>query len=195
MPNLPVRPTSGRNLSTAQFAPIFHGTSGYVKDDGAILPPSVHGQESYWAGSRPHGDDPAHLAFATPDEHVAWEFAMQRPRLDTRPRVYEVEHVPDEREGRDLGDDEVVSPTGFPIKRRIDTMPGRQGTFPQINWADQIDTRVPGHDALWSDNVNHPNDDEIANGHRSPNPNSEERMRKHLDSLPPGPDPHQGTLF
>lgn len=190
------------NLNPGQFAPIFHGTSGYVKDDGKVLPPSVHGQESYWAGSRPHGDDPAHLAFATPNEHVAWEFAHQRPREDTRPRVYEVEHVHDERIGRDLGDDEVVSPTGFPIKRRIDIMPGRQGTFPQINWIDHAHPvgrdiwdpeKRKAWDAVDSSNVNHPNDDQIAYGHRDPNPVSREKRKSQETNTTP--DPNQGRLF
>lgn len=122
-----------------------------------------------------HSDDPRHLAFATPNENIAWQFAVQRPKEDTRPRVYEVEHAHDERPGKDLGEDEVVSPTGFGIKRRVDIMPGRQGTFPQVNWWDHAhpigkDIWDREKSRAWefvdSAQINHPSDHEIEHGHR-----------------------------
>lgn len=58
--------------------------------------------------------------------------------------------------------DEYGSKTGFPVKKRIDIMPGRQGTFPQVNWNRFKDTGG----AAWGPDVNHPNDEAIELGHR-----------------------------
>ena len=190
-------------LNPGQFGePLFHGTSGYVKDNDTILPPSVSGQESFWSGHG--GDEPRHHAFASPNEDIAWHFARQRPREDTRPRVYEVEHAADEHPGKDLGKDEVVSQIGFPIKRRIDTMPGRQGTFPQINWWDHThpvgkDIWDPKKYQAWehvdSAEVNHPSDDEITYGHRKAASGIGLAGMQKSEPEAPKPDEHQGALF
>lgn len=54
--------------------------------------------------------------------------------------------------------DEWASPTGFKIKERIDTIAGRQGTFPSINW----NTTRPGY--MRGGDVNHPTDDQVRYG-------------------------------
>lgn len=57
--------------------------------------------------------------------------------------------------------DEWASKTGFPVKKRIDIMPGRQGTFPEVNW-----NRFKGPDThpAYGPDVNHPSDDQIKYG-------------------------------
>jgi hypothetical protein len=52
--------------------------------------------------------------------------------------------------------DEWASPTGFPVRKRIDIMPGRQGTFPDISWTRFSDTNTA--------TANHPNDAQVRYG-------------------------------
>lgn len=55
--------------------------------------------------------------------------------------------------------DEWASPTGFPVRKRIDIMPGRQGTFPNVNWS-KYQTSGFGQEA------NHPTDMQAQYGQR-----------------------------
>lgn len=54
--------------------------------------------------------------------------------------------------------DEWASPTGFKVKNRIDTMPGRQGTFPGISWG-RFSQRP------YDQEMNHPLDAQVQYGH------------------------------
>ena len=55
--------------------------------------------------------------------------------------------------------DEWASKTGFPVKKRIDTMPGRQGTFPSVNWH-RFQTSGP----YGGTGPSHPDDDQVRYG-------------------------------
>jgi hypothetical protein len=98
--------------------------------------------------------------------------------------------------------DEWASKTGFPVRKRIDIMPGRQGTFPDINW-----NRFKANGLYVGPDVNHPTDAVIEHGHASggqppkpePGPkrvaqNLREYMAAPKDSLEP-PVRGQGKLF
>lgn len=97
--------------------------------------------------------------------------------------------------------DEWASKTGFPVKRRIDIMPGRQGTFPQVSW-DRFQTSGP----RGGFGASHPSDDQVKYGMglqqapqaaEKPKPraqNLREYMNAPKDSLEP-PDRAQGKLF
>lgn len=54
---------------------------------------------------------------------------------------------------------EFASPTGFPVRKRIDIMPGRQGTFPDVNW-----NRVKKEGPSYGADANHPSDEQIQYG-------------------------------
>jgi hypothetical protein len=104
---------------------------------------------------------------------------------------------------------EYGSPTGFPVRKRIDIMPGRQGTFPTINWS----RYATGQRGLGDrSNVNHPTDYEAstsaterteaykAKNAPAPKPvakNLREYMSAPLDSMEPPPkkQPKLATLF
>lgn len=58
--------------------------------------------------------------------------------------------------------DEWASPTGFPVRKRIDVMPGRQATFPSENWND-YKVLKPGMPRFGLD-ANHPDDKQVAGG-------------------------------
>lgn len=53
---------------------------------------------------------------------------------------------------------EYGSKTGFPVRKRIDIMPGHQGTFPDIAWGRFSNTP-------YSQSINHPNDEMVKYGH------------------------------
>lgn len=54
--------------------------------------------------------------------------------------------------------DEWGSKTGFPVKKRIDIMPGQQGTFPGISWG-----RFSEHP--YHQGINHPSNEAVRYGH------------------------------
>lgn len=56
--------------------------------------------------------------------------------------------------------DEWGSPTGFKVKQRVDTMPGRQGTFPEVNW-DRLKSSQAPH---WAGSASHPDDEQVRYG-------------------------------
>jgi hypothetical protein len=95
--------------------------------------------------------------------------------------------------------DEWASKTGFPVKRRIDIMPGHQGTFPSVNW-----NRYKDGAPAWGPDANHPSDAHIEHGmypKEEPKPApAQPRARQKGESLrdfmagKPAPDP-QGRLF
>lgn len=125
------------------------------------------------------------------DENYAWHAAQRFHSNGRRPRVYEVEAPADIKPGpwnkehpdflahHELDDpdyppsaedvaeahkqsmDEWASPTGFKVKSRIDVMPGRQGTFPTVNWNR---FKSGGHRSQMGYEMNHPTDDQIKHG-------------------------------
>lgn len=192
-----------QNLSGDQF---FHGTTANIKD--AVRPAWDVGKEPSDHSLGDHGDmsEGDHAFAVRNDENHAWMAAHQFHRNGRRPRVYEVEPAKDmtpgpwhmdhpehaDALGYERDDPEVLkeiretdhideygSKTGWPVKRRIDIMPGQQGTFPQVNWNRFKNT---GHAAFGPD-VNHPNDNEIAIGH------TEYSHRKRTGQT--GPDLHE----
>ncbi len=63
---------------------------------------------------------------------------------------------------RDNSQDEYGSRSGFPVKKRIDIMPGRQGTFPEVNWNRFKDPEQVR--PSWGPDANHPNDEQVKYG-------------------------------
>jgi hypothetical protein len=53
--------------------------------------------------------------------------------------------------------DEWASQSGFPVRKRIDVMPGRQGTFPNISWG-----RFSNQP--YNQRMNHPDDEDVKYG-------------------------------
>ncbi len=107
---------------------------------------------------------------------------------------------------------EYASKTGFPVRNRIDIMPGRQGTFPNLTWEP-----FKGERALRGNQLaNHPSDDSVRYGMRGQDavlkqahaenarvdmernpPSSAKRFRAVMNDEEPKPDPlrGQGKLF
>lgn len=122
------------------------------------------------------------------NEEYAWHAANTFHKNGRRPRVYEVEPVADDLKpgpwnmehpdhsyhaGYDPTDEGVLadvrenehldewgSKTGFKVTGRIDIMPGRQGTFPSVNWNRFKNT----HPAAGPD-ANHPSTHTEVHGH------------------------------
>lgn len=91
-------------------------------------------------------------ASATTAEDLAWMYAEDREKVGgPRPRVYEVVPADDEpvkRLGPQRG--EVNSPA-FKVVGIVDTQPGAQGTFPEVNWSKYSPYFNANHprDPLW----------------------------------------------
>lgn len=68
-----------------------------------------------------------------------------------------------EKARTNLHQPEYGSPTGFPVRKRIDIMPGHQGTFPQVNWNRYKDPVKYGGPSYGVD-ANHPNDEHVEHG-------------------------------
>lgn len=151
----------------------FHGTHHDVVG-GSVLPGGEVGKNHLHDPYRePHENTEADQqasthAFVSNHEEQAWDWAYrgawaQPERLagEGRAHVYEVHPPKDLEKGlyhEDIG--EYKSRSGFPVKRRIDTMPGFQGTFPNLNW-----NQFKHVEAEPTDDVNHPLDREIEIGH------------------------------
>ena len=108
---------------------------------------------------------------------------------------------------------EYASKTGFPVRQRIDIMPGHQGTFPEINWNR---FKEGGHRSQGLYETNHPEDNQVRYGmnwnegvfdqaakennrvdlERNP-PSRKAVFRASMEGKPIQPDPHRGqsTLF
>lgn len=157
------------DLNETQF-PLYHGTSKDI--EGGFVRPAAgehgHGKGSWWgSANESRGEAAKDYAWAAKSEDDAWAFAGQGSArgATTRPRVYEVEDA--QRTGSAGGDKsitggEVKSSVGFAIKGQIDTAPGRQGTFPEVNWHQFADQR-----GISSWEANHPTDEAIKYGHRT----------------------------
>jgi hypothetical protein len=161
------------NLQPKQF---FHGSDREIKGTH-ILPAEKIKEEGNYPGMHTAGGRPVGAqAFATTNENVAWNFAGHGRG---RQRVYQVS---DDTGTRDLGLYNVEHPDHYgsgrsdlaehianqwKIEKRLDIMPGHQGTFP-INWAQF----KPG--MHWGD-VNHPKPQDVEQGHEG------SRMRRNYD--------------
>lgn len=161
-------------LSKDQF--LFHGTADEIHGD-KILPAKVHGGNSNWGTTGSAYDEPSNEhAWAHPSEHKTWEFAQDRVNYQygmwgetgethgRRARVYAVKPNDHTTPGNGGVPGEFKAPH-FDIAHPIDIMPGRQGTFPEINWnkhALEGGSRIPG-----DGDPNHPTDAEVQYGHRA----------------------------
>lgn len=163
----------------------FHGTVFDIPVGDRIVSGDEAGH-SFWGNTGHHGQESHANAFATTDEGTAWHFAgMARDRqasdrywhpelklpVPGRAAVYKVHPNPMMQPGvhnrahpsyNGTGDlHEYVAPS-FKTYERVDIQPGRQGTFPQLNWAQfqhpQISQKA---------DVNHPGDGSIEGGHRA----------------------------
>lgn len=157
------------NLNSSQF-PLYHGTTQDI--EGNFIRPAVgehgHGKGSYFGNAnQQRGEAAKDYAWAAKHEDDAWAFAGQGSARGStgRARVYKVKDTL--RTGSAGGDasvthGEVKSPVGFAIKEQHDIAPGRQGTFPEVNWHQFADQRK-----LSSWEANHPNDEAIKYGHET----------------------------
>ena len=66
-------------------------------------------------------------------------------------------HEDEVSQARAKHQDEWASQSGFPVKKRIDIMPGRQGTFPGVSWGRFSERPVDQH-------TNHPTDSQVRYG-------------------------------
>lgn len=145
----------------------FHGTPVDIKGD-RILPATVHGGKSHWGDTGvEHGQPSERNTFSHPDELEAWHWGNKvvKGTLEARDpgyrnRVYEVTPGDNARHGREVPGEVVAS--HHTITGRHDIMPGRQGTFPDLNW-NQF--KGKDHDEYDTVDVNHPTDAEVKYGH------------------------------
>lgn len=159
---------------------LYHGTAASLNPGDHVMPGKKVGYSHY--GTVGHsGQKSNQHAFATTDEHTAWNFAENasghtgdrgrvykvEPGPKTRPGVYNTDHP--KYDGENLH--EYIS-SRFPVTKQIDIRPEHQGTFPQINWKQ--------HSTLqsWAGDANHPDPHEVENGHYGSN-----RGESHLDRL------------
>lgn len=149
---------------------LYHGTSRDV--EGAILPATVHGKGSHWGSTGTKRGEPAEEhAWAHPSENVAWHAAHQRVIDDTlndrswnpRARVYAVHPNEQQSPGSDMSMAGEIKAPRFDIAQQVDIMPGRQGTFPGVNWND-----FTRHTGTFSEDedANHPKNLSVQFGHR-----------------------------
>jgi hypothetical protein len=157
------------DLQPTQF---FHGTRANIPVGGKVLPSAETGVEPN------HEISHDRSVYLESGEKQAWEWA----------------------DGFDWGDDLGGEHTAdsATVKERLDIMPGRQGTFPSLNW-NQFGK---------GGEYNHPSDADIVGGHDG----FERKYRPHLyqepgalqperpirlegREFPEEPDPHQGRLF
>src|SRR5213080_4011882 len=129
----------GRNES------FFHGTTNDIVG-GVVLPGKAVGHSNYGDTGSFAGQPSREHAFATSNEHVAWEFAHDvhehqtseyhsglRSDTPDRARVYTVAPHPEMKPGHYHDQfQEYIAPQ-YNVTGRIDIKPGQQGTFPTIN--------------------------------------------------------------
>lgn len=157
------------SLSPSQFPQtLFHGTSHPIQGD-AILPGRDIGH-SHWNDAGEYLGEPSDQhAWASKRESLAWGYAVhssaannQRADPDYRARVHEVLPNHDMREGQthseeETGHVEYRAPYFATTGVVHDIMPGRQGTFPHINWQQFQDPKHwPSTDPDYPEDANHP---------------------------------------
>lgn len=150
------------NLNPQQF--LFHGTASDIKGD-KILPAKVHGEHSHWGEAGSEWGEPSHdHAWAHPDEKKTWEFAHDRVIVSDnhpRARVYAVKPNDQMTPGNGGVKGEFKAPH-FDVAHPVDIMPGRQGTFPEINWNNHVRTMSKFPE---DEDANHPKDVSVRFGH------------------------------
>lgn len=149
-------------MNAAQFGPYYHGSNTEFEPGDELKPPSETGN-SYWAqhygdtsdkvysvgtgqistrnvqdSIKERGFDFGNMTsrpLAEQAERMAWTFATQRvsARPNRRSAVYKVKPVDPQMGDQADIPGEVYSPRAT-VRSRIDIMPGRQGTFPELNW-------------------------------------------------------------
>jgi hypothetical protein len=144
----------------------FHGTDSAIPGD-KVLPASVHGGHTTWGTTGSHsGQSSKDNTFSTPNESEAWEWAgkgygRRNPRdPSVRRTVYEVAPGPRARWGTEIAGEVVAD--HHTITGRQDIMPGRQGTFPDLNWNQFKGSENDEYDEV---DVNHPSDSAVKYGH------------------------------
>lgn len=162
------------DLNSQQF--LYHGTASDIKGD-KILPATVHGGHSHWGDAGTEWGEPSKdHAWAHPDEQETWHFAMDRSlhaginserRAGAdypRPRVHAVEPNDQMTPGSGGVKGEFKAPH-FNIAHTVDIMPGRQGTFPEVNWNEHVTqmSKLPE-----DEDANHPKDKSVTFGHANP---------------------------
>lgn len=159
----------------------FHGTTHDIA--GGYIVPANQSGKSQWGTQGYGGQMSSQHAFATESESIAWDFgtqagAMKRSEAEhgysdapDRVRVHQVAPNPlmkpgvyhpahpnyNTYEGGNLK--EWVAPK-FRSTGTIDIKPGHQGTFPSLNWHQFASKNLD-----WGQDVNHPHDQDIDEGH------------------------------
>jgi len=156
------------HLNSQQF--LYHGTAMDV-EGGKVLPASEHGKGSYWGSTgQSRGEAANKHAWAVPDEERAWNFAHDRVvhtsnehDWNPRARVYAVHQNEAQSPGHDKSIPGEVKAPHFDVAQRHDIMPGRQGTFPEVNWNNHVQ-----HTGLFRENedANHPTNLSVQFGHK-----------------------------
>jgi hypothetical protein len=173
------------DLNKDQF--LYHGTTADIKGD-KILPAKVHGGHSNWGEAGSEWGEPSHdHAWTHPDEKTVWGIAHDRvihAGIETgsapRARVYAVRPNEHTTPGSGGVQGEFKAPH-FDIDHVIDTMPGRQGTFPEINWNDHAKTMSKFSE---DEDANHPHNNSVAFGHenRWDGDHWNGRLRRHAET-------------
>lgn len=151
---------------------VYHGTARPIEGD-RIVPAKEHGKGGYWGDTGSTRGEPAeNHAWAHPDEKVAWDAAMDRKmfhviemgeEIEPRARVYALHPNEHQTPGNDASMAGELKAPHFDVAHPIDTMPGHQGTFPQVNWNEHVkkDTYLPG-----DEDANHPSHLSVQFGHK-----------------------------
>ena len=156
------------DLNPDQF---FHGTSQNIAVGEKVLPAKAVGVTPNWKSRGVGNTSGARHAYASTSEEVSWRFA-HTAIAEGRPRVYEVAPNPDSQLGlyhsehpryaknqsREDLKEHVAS--HWDTVRQIDTKPGHQGTFPELNWNQFRGPKV----SRYTD-VNHPTPEDVTAGH------------------------------
>lgn len=179
----------------------FHGTTHDIGVGNYVLPANQAGK-SNWGAVGYGGQKSSEHAFATESESTAWHFAAKAGQImrakanrgegpyPKRARVYEVAPNAEMQPGvyhsdhplhdAGLGDHQEWVAPKFRTTVQHDSEPGRQATFPHINW-NQFSAIKTLSDA------NHPDDRDIEFGHGGREPD-------HVDE-PPKVTDNQLDLF
>lgn len=156
---------------------LFHGTAADLGPGDQVNSARDAKASSNWPGYRTSGGRSIRsVAFATTSEDRAWTFASYAQQKNGgRARVLQVDPHPDQEPGlhnpahpryrpeqRDAIPGETIAPH-FKVAESVDIRPGHQGTFSNINW-NQFSMFGPR--GTYGDEINHPPDDRITEGHR-----------------------------
>jgi hypothetical protein len=159
------------NLNDQQF--LYHGTARDIGE--RVLPAAVHGGHSYWGSTGTTRDEPARdHAWAHPNEAATWDMALDRAnfhlatgsKVAPRARVYAVHQNHQQSPGHDTSIPGEMKAPHYDVAHPIHTMPGRQGTFPDVNWNQHV--THPDGSPRWlpgDEDANHPSHLSVQFGH------------------------------